>query len=380
MEDVPKILIVDDEIAVCQHLKALLSSFGYQSGFISHPKALFPRLEKEPFDLILMDVNMPQIDGVSLLKQVKALPNKNIPVVMLTGEGSDRLLALCLENGADDYIDKPINKVILKARVQSILSTYAHIREVQLQRDQMNEELIIAEDAQRFMLPKPVDIPFLKTSILYQPFGRVSGDTYNLKINKEGALNVFLGDGTGHGVAAAFITMMVQMELHNIQQNKNTAQFMRDLNTRLFPCLMGHIFMAGIYIRMFPDGTFKMTNAGNPPPLLVSKEEGTVTELLIGGQVLGMFDTEFVPYTEHTHHLQPGDKLFVFTDGIYEWEDQAEEFYGLERMETFLAENRAMEIDALLTELVKQVEAFAGNVPRADDITILGFEYLGAPP
>ncbi|MCP4113512.1 MAG: response regulator [Desulfobacteraceae bacterium] len=118
-----QILIVDDEPMMVQQLRQMITDFGYSSKFVLKPKYLFPLMNQENFDLILLDINMPEIDGITLLRQIKAHSDHNaIPVIMLTGETSDQLLARCLEKGAVDYITKPISEPVLKARIRSALS------------------------------------------------------------------------------------------------------------------------------------------------------------------------------------------------------------------------------------------------------------------
>ena len=118
------ILIVDDEPQIVQQLRVLLTDFGYTSKFVFNPKYLFPLLEQEQFDLILLDINMPDIDGITLLKKIKMHETYfTIPVIMLTGETSEQLLASCFELGALDYITKPIRELVFKARIKSAINT-----------------------------------------------------------------------------------------------------------------------------------------------------------------------------------------------------------------------------------------------------------------
>lgn len=117
-----KILIIDDDRLIIEHLSELLSSEGHQVSFVPRPDFAVKRLETETFDLILMDVNMPGINGIDLLRQLKSEKAwASIPVIMITGEGDHDTLSKCFEYGANDYIEKPVNAVILKARVNAIL-------------------------------------------------------------------------------------------------------------------------------------------------------------------------------------------------------------------------------------------------------------------
>lgn len=137
-----KILIVDDDPHLIEIVSEVLSSFDYHSEFITKPKYLFQILETEVFDLVLMDYYMPEIDGVSLLKELKAHPLYNhIPVIMLTSELDENLLAKCFESGAEDFINKPISDLVLHSRIKSVLTKQAHLQEIQRQELELEEML-----------------------------------------------------------------------------------------------------------------------------------------------------------------------------------------------------------------------------------------------
>jgi len=115
------VLIIDDDRLVIEQLTELISSFGHEVAFVPKPSFALQRLEKDHFNLILIDVNMPEINGIELLKRIKANDAwSTIPVIMMTGEGDNDTLADCFEYGANDFIEKPINAIILKARVNAL--------------------------------------------------------------------------------------------------------------------------------------------------------------------------------------------------------------------------------------------------------------------
>lgn len=126
-----KILIVDDEKSVVKQVRILLQTYGYTASFLLKPEMLFQRLEHEVFDLILLDVNMPTIDGVTLLKHIKENQKYlHIPVIMLTADTNDQMLEKCFQAGAIDYINKPISELVLKNRINSSLSTHQYIQKL----------------------------------------------------------------------------------------------------------------------------------------------------------------------------------------------------------------------------------------------------------
>ncbi len=137
-----KILVIDDNPQNLQQLKEILNGLGYAPGILSMPEFLFNRLDVESFELILMDVNMPKIDGITLLKQVKQHPVYNtIPVVMLTGDPNEEILSQCFDNGAADFIKKPVSSLVLEARLKTILAAKKRTDDLELRVSERTEEL-----------------------------------------------------------------------------------------------------------------------------------------------------------------------------------------------------------------------------------------------
>ncbi|MBF0237317.1 MAG: hybrid sensor histidine kinase/response regulator [SAR324 cluster bacterium] len=129
-----KVLIVDDEPQVIQLLETLISDLGFAVCYISRPEFLFQILKDEVVALILMDVHMPQIDGITLLKQLKAHPVfQEIPVIMLTSDTREDLLVQCFDNGAADFINKPVQKSVLSSRVKAAVTTREHMLTIRKQ-------------------------------------------------------------------------------------------------------------------------------------------------------------------------------------------------------------------------------------------------------
>ncbi|MBF0287613.1 MAG: response regulator [SAR324 cluster bacterium] len=137
-----KVLVIDDNPQNLQQLKEILNELGYSSGILSMPEFLFDRLDVEMFDLILMDVNMPKVDGITLLKELKQQPDyADIPVVMLTGDPNDEILAQCFENGASDFIKKPVSRLVLKARLRTIFQAKKRTDDLELRVSERTDEL-----------------------------------------------------------------------------------------------------------------------------------------------------------------------------------------------------------------------------------------------
>lgn len=134
------ILIIDDDKATLQQVTALINSFGHTPVPSVYATHIFDILDGESIDLILLDIYMPEIDGLKILKQLKAHEiYKTIPVIMLTSDTDDNLLDECFQAGAMDFINKPLNDVVLRARIQSALSIQSYIGELKKVNEQMEE-------------------------------------------------------------------------------------------------------------------------------------------------------------------------------------------------------------------------------------------------
>ena len=140
----PTILLLDDDKLVIQQVTALLERSDYTTRFLLEPKHLFPFLETIPIDLLLLDIHMPEVDGLDVLRQLKQHPQfGNIPVIMLTADENETVLSRCFALGARDFISKPIHSQILCARVSAALEVQQRIRE--LQRAVAEKEVLLKE-------------------------------------------------------------------------------------------------------------------------------------------------------------------------------------------------------------------------------------------
>ncbi|MGK5093781.1 SpoIIE family protein phosphatase [Deltaproteobacteria bacterium TL4] len=373
-----RILTVDDDPHVLQQVKELLTSLGYHSGILPRAEFLFQRLDVELYDLILMDVHMPMIDGLTLLKKIKEHPlYQNIPVIMLTGEVSEHVLEECFNAGATDYINKPVRPVVLSARIRAAISAKLAFDQIAVQNQQFQKDMDLAASAQQFVLKPLPELSFLKICKIYQPFGGVSGDTYDVSAASNQSVNIFLGDATGHGIDAAFITMMIQVGLETIFPILAPSIMIRQLNKLIFARIPDGNYMCASLVKIFPDGRLTFCAAGNPPLLILNPETSEVTALIQGTQAIGMFDEEITPFVDLKYQLKSGDRIFMFTDGLTEWENAQREEFGKERLIDFIQANSTLDLDVLCDNLMKYLQKFSNGIKAHDDITLLAIQYRG---
>lgn len=242
----------------------------------------------------------------------------------------------------------------------------------------MEEELRLAAEFQQAVLPTIIDLPYLRTAIIFEPYHQVSGDVYDFLLNREQELGVFLGDATGHGVVAALMTMMVHLGLDSLRRDLPTDETIRRLN-RLIAFRETGRSVTGLFFRINPAGQLFVTHAAHPSLIVMPADGSEPVQFEKGGCALGGFLEEPVPYEEECINLQRGDRIFAYTDGLTECRDKHDQLYGLDRLLDFLRQNRSTGFLQLRRGLMQELENFAHGNPLKDDLTALIFEYTGGP-
>ena len=181
-----KILVIDDDAAVADFLSTKLSEYGYRAAVVGVGSEALLRIEAEPFDLILLDVSAPGVEGLEILKKIKENETyTRVPVIMLTGIQVDRKTRLqCLELGADDFLTKPFDEDELLVRIRN------HVRlrtlcEVEIEKERIMGALEMARAASKDM--KVLLNQILETAelIVYDREGALPREKYFQQFKKD---------------------------------------------------------------------------------------------------------------------------------------------------------------------------------------------------
>ncbi len=235
-------------------------------------------------------------------------------------------------------------------------------------------DLLLAADFQRAVLPKIIDVDYLNIVLIYNPYDTVSGDVYDFILNREKELAIFVGDATGHGISAALMTMMVHIAIDSLTPNLSTDESIRKLN-RLIASRHTGRSVSSVLMRIAPDGTMNVTHAGHPSAIVIPADKSDLVMFDEAGCALGLFIDEPVKYIEETYQLKPGDKVISYTDGLIEWRNERKEIYGIGRLLNVIKNNRTLDCESLMQGIYNEVESFANNQPINDDLTLLVAEY-----
>src|SRR5947207_3425982 len=230
-----QILVVDDEAISRKILVHLLASAGYECRECDDgTKALELIYANQP-SLLLLDFDMPGLDGADVLKRLRSDNNPavaQIPAIMLTGHGSEESEVRCLQAGADDFVTKPINAAVLRARIETQLRLLSMRRQLERQNDELEEwryslerDLAAARLTQQSLIPqKPPNLPGWEVAACYRPVIQVGGDIYGWLRMKDGRMLFWIADGTGHGAAAALLTTLAKLLFHHGRSEEHTSE------------------------------------------------------------------------------------------------------------------------------------------------------------
>jgi sigma-B regulation protein RsbU (phosphoserine phosphatase) len=369
------ILIVDDTpINIGVISGALKDSFATKVA-TSGEKALAIAGGKDKPDLILLDIMMPEMDGYEVCRRLKAnTDTRDIPVIFLTSQTEAEDETKGFEVGAVDYIHKPFSAAVVKARVRTHLMLREAHAEIARQLVEINTELEMARQIQLSILPSSTPkISGLDIVARYIPMTSVAGDFYDFIVVDEGHVGILIADVSGHGLPAALIASMLQVALTaQARHASEPGKVLAGLNQALCGKFQ-HNFVTAAYVYLdLEKKIMKYGGAGHPPVLLWRKSTGTASEVLENGLVMGQF--EEATYDSLELSIEAGDRFVLYTDGILETCNPAQEEFGTARFMKFMETNDKLAAgpfaDAVLLELARWLEQPPGEGHK-DDISLL---------
>ena len=390
------ILVVDDisdnRYTLCHRLRRQ----GYADlEEATNGREALERVAARPFDLVLLDIMMPEMDGYEVLERLKADATwRHIPVIMISALSEFDSVVRCIELGAEDYLPKPFNSVLLKARVSASLERKrlhnreaAHLAELERKTEQLaaayaqiEQELEVAQSLQRAILPQ--DFPRCAECTghaLMWPARHLAGDFYDVLELPDRRLGVLIADVSGKGVAAAFFMGISRTVLRAAaREGRSPGACLARANDVLCRTNPMDLFVTVFYGILNPrDGTFFYANGGHTPPLLV-RNGARVPTLLEGTGSLALGALEGIPYPERSVRLEPGDAVLLYTDGVTEARNAAGEEFAEERLIRAAGETQGLAPGAMTAHVAEAVRAFTGGGALADDLTCLVLCYVGA--
>jgi len=378
LTDAYKILVVDDEPdlepLILQRMRRQIRAKEYGFVFARDGVEALEKLNADPtIDMVLSDINMPKMDGLTLLQQLPGV-DPNLRAVIVSAYGDMDNIRTAMNRGAFDFVTKPIDFDDLKITITRTLAHLAEWREALSSRDQLvalQNELSIASQLQQSILPSiPPVTHGCEVSANMEPARNVGGDFYDYFV-LENQLGFVVADVSDKGIPASMFMMSSRTALKGAAIGvREPEMVLYEVNKQLQQDNPTFMFVTAIYALFNPDsGLLTYSIAGHDPPLLVSAS-GQVTELpLTKGIALGIAPE--VAYEQHSVTLEPGDTVVLFTDGVTEAMNADNELFGMDRLTAVFDGNPPSSATAASEAVFECVRTFAGDALQSDDITCL---------
>ncbi len=387
----PRILVVDDNDDNRYTLTLYLDLEGYTHVETAQDgEEAIARLQTAEFDLVLLDVMMPKVDGYQVLTWVKGQPQlHDLPVIMISALNEMSSVVRCIELGAVDYLLKPFNPVLLKARLGSTLEKKRLRDQIDAHLARLEQEVEAARRLQMAMVPQSFPKPSaafpLELNASMEPAREVGGDLYDFFVTEDGKLCFLVGDVSGKGMPAALFMartkslIRITTELMRARHGASAgpAEIIARVNRELCQDNSDMMFVTLFFAMIEPaTGELEFCNAGHNAPYRLN---GKTVETIEGGKGIILGVRPDAVYTTGRLALAPGDGVYLFTDGVTEAADPADELFSEQRLEGVLRGSAGLSTADIVKSVTEAVRKFVGTALPSDDITMLALRRLGAP-
>ena len=376
-----KILVVDDEPdlepLMLQRMRRDIRRGQYEFVFAHDGNEALQRLnEHEDVDMVLSDINMPGMDGLTLLEQIPQV-DPEIRAVMVSAYGDMKNIRTAMNRGAFDFVTKPIDFEDLRVTIERTLRHMMEWREALASRDKLvalQNELDVAQKIQQSVLPTefPISAAFEMDGHM-QPAREVGGDFYDVIRLENERVGLSVADVSDKGVPAALFMMSTLTLLKGAAIGVgDPGAVLTEVNDLLNEENETAMFVTLLYAVFNPtNGLLTYANGGHNPPIIVHTDGSSTLLPATGGIALGAapgFD-----YEESSVILSPGDTIVLYTDGVTEAMNAEGEEFGLDRLRNIFTESPPKTTKQTNAAIFEAVSEFAGDTPQSDDITCLAF-------
>lgn len=383
-----RILVVDDEpdlqLLVLQKFRHQVRDGVYAFDFAENGVQALAKVEENPdYALILTDINMPEMDGLTLLDRLNARKRADLKTVVVSAYGDLGNIRTAMNRGAFDFITKPIDFADLETTMGKTIDEVARIRtamDAQQQLSSIRYELDTAARIQQKILKKEFppypNRPEFAIHASMAAAKDVGGDLYDFFFIDEDRLAFLIGDVSGKGIPAAIYMAVCRTMIRAVaSQVVDPGECLRRVNTMLIPESDLTTFVTVFYgVYNTRTGEVRYCNGGHNLPYL-RKSDGTVTMLEnTDGLLLGKIPN--IEYDVKKIRLVKGDTLVLYTDGVTEAMDPDGELYEEARFEALLAKAAADSPEGLITAALADVLTFTRGADPSDDITLLALQHL----
>ena len=376
-----KILVVDDEPdlehLMRQRLRRDVRAGRFELAFAHNGVEAMAILEKDrDIDMVLSDINMPEMDGLALLDQIPKV-DPNIRAVIVSAYGDMQNIRTAMNRGAFDFVTKPIDFNDLRITIEKTLNHLQVLRDALSSRDQLvalRRELDVAANMQQSILPTV--FPQLPNAQIFgnmEAAREVGGDFFDLITLQGGRIGLAIADVSGKGVPAALFMMSCRTVLKGSAiafDGVRPGEVLQEVNSLLEDGNDSLMFVTLFYAIYDPaSGELTYANGGHNPPLIVHADGSSTILETTAGVALGVMPD--IAYTQSAIKLEMGDALVMYTDGVSEAMNHEDEEFGMDRLQQVFQRMPPADATSATHAVFDAVREFAGETPQSDDITCL---------
>lgn len=409
------VLVVDDNEMNRDLLSRRLRKQGYTVSVAVDGKEALDQIHNATFDLVLLDIMMPDINGLEVLHQVRQChPATTLPIIMVTAKDQSEDVVQALKLGASDYVTKPLDFQVVLARIETQLALkravdQIHALEQNLARrnqeleaanadlaacnKRMQRDLEAAAKVQKALLPSAVRmVARPEVAWAFRPCDELAGDLLNILQLDETHVGFYVLDVVGHGVASALLSVMVSrmLALHPfapslLRRSGDGAPLDGLVPPAEVATQLANVFSWDPVTQQFftilygildlDTHDFRFVSAGHPPPIHVPRD-GPAALFPASGFPIGLGETG---YDEYVMRLAPGDRVILYSDGLTDVMDGESRHFGVANLLRSIELHRSLAVHDSVTALMKELEEWSVRAGPHDDISLLAFELPELP-
>lgn len=401
--DKMRILIAEDDRISRRMLQKHLEKWGHEVVSASNGAEAWKLFEGDDFPIVISDWVMPEIDGVELVRRIRCSGRTGyVYIILLTAKSEKEDIVLGMEAGADDFVAKPFDEDELRVRLRAgeriirlehnLARRNAELQtanaEISAVNQRMKRDLVAAAKIQHAFLPAVLpDLPGIHFAWDYRPCEELAGDTLSVMQLDPEHVALSVVDVSGHGVSAALLSVTLSRLLSGmpdasslLRQRLKSAPWYRpvppaevaaQLNRQFpwdprteqyFTILYGTLNVKTHEVRF--------VSAGHPGPVYLPHHAPPMM-LEVAGFPIGLGEAQ---YDEQSVSLKPGDRLYLYSDGITDAMNSSDAQFGTERLLGTLDQTRELPLKESISALIRRAEEWCGAVPLKDDVSVLAVE------
>jgi len=378
------ILLVDDDRNILFLLSEALKKYNYDLTMANGGEKALKVLDEKRFDLIISDLQMPRVDGLDVLKVGKE-KNPDTEVLIITGYGSVKSAVNAMKLGAFEYLSKPVDVEELRLKVAQALKHRELKIQIEEQRRALKEyhemiqrDLNLAEQIHQSLIPEPIQHEKVKIGVKYKPMIGLGGDFADIFFDGKKSIFLTLIDVTGHGISAALLVNRICSEVRKlVREELEPNEILFNLNNFIIDVFDQTGMFLTAFVTKIDLEKLSFTYSGSSHPSLIvwDSKEKRYNKLFSQNVIIGFEKNDNNIFEQDTISLNSGDRIFLYTDGIIEAENDQRKALGIDGLIQIIDDLKDQPVSALVDSVIEVIRQKSYTQVR-DDIFLIAADIL----